>query len=150
MSKVNISKGPGRTLERGDHFWPALFDPLRSFGSSVAHFFSPNAEASQENGKYTISVELPGVKPDEIDVSVDDNVLTIKGEKKSEREEKDEDRHIYFCERTYGSFQRSFRLPSDVEAGEIEANFADGVLTVSLPKRPEKESKRTKIDVKAS
>ena len=150
MNKVNISKGAGPTFERGDHFWPAIFDPLRSFGSSVAHFFSPNAEASQEEGKYTITIELPGVKAEEVDVSVDDNVLTIKGEKKSEREEKDEDRHIYFCERSYGSFQRSFRLPSDVDAGQIEAGFADGVLTVSIPKRPEKETKRTKIDVKTS
>jgi len=150
MSKVAISKGSGPTFERGDHFWPAIFDPLKNFGSSVAHFFSPSAEASQKDGAYTIAVELPGVKAEEIDVSVDDNVLTVKGEKKSEREETDEDRHIYFCERSYGSFQRSFRLPSDVDAGQIEAGFTDGVLTVSIPKLPEKETKRTKIDVKSA
>ncbi|WP_425403312.1 Hsp20/alpha crystallin family protein [Hwanghaeella sp.] len=150
MSKVNITKGPGPTFDRGDHFWPAIFDPLRQFGASVAHLFSPSAEASQQDGKYTISIELPGVKVEEIDVSVDDNVLTVKGEKKSEREEKDEDRHIYFCERTFGSFQRSFRLPSDVDPARIDAGFVDGVLTVSLPKRPEKETSRTKIDVKSA
>ena len=150
MSKVDVTKSGASSVDRGDYFWPHLFDPFRNFGSSIAHFFSPNAEAVQSSNKYSVSLELPGVKQDDIDVSLHDNVLTVKGEKRSEREEKDEDKHTYFCERTYGAFQRSFRLPADVNAEEIEATFADGVLTVAIPKIPEEVAKPKRIDVKAA
>ena len=150
MSKVDIAKSGDRSVDRGDVFWPHLFDPFRNLGASVAHFFSPNAEAVQATDKYTVALELPGVKPEDIDVSLHDNILTVKGEKRSSREEKDEEKHTYFSERTFGSFQRSFRLPADVSEEAIEATFADGVLTVAIPKVPEEVAKPKKIDVKAA
>ncbi len=157
MTNVSVGKSNGdserQSVGRGDVFWPHLFDPFRSFGhtlgTTVSNFFSPSAEAHQSTDKYTVAVELPGVKADDIDVSLHDNVLTIKGEKRSEREEKDAEKNTYFSERTYGAFQRSFRLPADVKADDIDAHFTDGVLTVSIPKVQEEVVKPRKINVNA-
>ena len=82
-----------------------------------------------------------------IEVKVADDILTIKGEKKEEKEEKD--KNYYMSERRYGSFQRSFQLPPGVDQGKIDASFQKGVLTVTLPKSPEAQQKEKKIVVKA-
>ena len=79
-----------------------------------------------------ITTELPGVKKNDVSIELEAGVLTIHGEKKSEREEKKEKRH--WVERSYGSFTRSLGLPSDAVTDRVEASFADGVLTVTIPK----------------
>lgn len=117
-------------------FWPTLYEPFRMMGTRLADWLSPAAEASQTGNAYRIAVELPGVAEDDIHVSVEDGVLVIKGEKKSEREEKGDS--WYFSERQFGSFSRSFRLPADADAAAVKADIKDGVLTVTVPKKPEK------------
>lgn len=114
-------------------FWPSLYDPFREMGSRVAEWFAPASEASVGEEGYTISIELPGVEEEDIKVSVDDGVVTVKGEKRSEREEKGDS--WYFSERQFGSFSRSFRLPPEADAGAINAALKEGVLKISVGKK---------------
>lgn len=94
---------------------------------------------------YDVTVELPGVSENDISVTVDDGVLSIKGEKRSE-EKKEEDNH-FLQERSYGSFQRSFRLPDDVNADKIAADYKNGVLTVTLPRTKAAKPKGRQISI---
>ena len=128
-------------------FWPHLFEPFRNAASSLATFFSPSVDASTADDRYEINVELPGVEADDIDVTLDDGVLTLKGEKREEREEKG--KSFYFSERRYGSFQRSFRLPADVGADDIDASFKNGVLTLGIPKMNPAPREVKKIKIKS-
>ncbi len=124
---------------------PNLYEPLRGIGGKIADWFAPRSEASAEESSYDITMELPGVSSDNIDVSVHDGNLTVKGEKRFEREEKG--RTYFFSEREYGAFQRSFRLPADAQADDITADFKNGVLIVKVPKvgPPRDRSKRIKV-----
>lgn len=122
-------------------WWPSLYEPFHQLGARVADWFSPASEAAHGDDAYTISVELPGVKLEDIDLSVHDGVLTLKGEKKSEREIKRE--NYYFSERQYGAFTRSFRLPGDADADALSADLKDGVLTITAPKAKAVEKKTT-------
>lgn len=128
-------------------WWPGVFEPFRSFGERVADWFAPRSEAKATNAHYEITVELPGVDKDDIDIQLHDGVLTVKGEKHSERKEEGEG--YFFSEREYGRFQRTFRLPGDVRDDQVSADFANGVLKIRVPKSaPEKEQAR-KIKVNA-
>lgn len=102
-------------------------------------------EVSDSEDAIEISAELPGVDEKDIDVSMAEGVLTIKGEKKSEEEEKKKD--YYRSERSYGSFMRSFRIPDGVDEDKIKAAYENGVLELTLPKRPEAKVKAKKIAV---
>jgi HSP20 family protein len=92
----------------------------------------PAIDVSDDDRHYTITVELPGGRKEDLQIEVQHDTLTIRGEKKSEREEKKEQRR--YVERSYGTFSRSFSLPSDADAEHIDASFKDGVLTIRLPK----------------
>lgn len=94
--------------------------------------FAPAVDIHEDEKHYTVTVELPGGKKDDVQVEVREGVLTIRGEKKSEREEKKE--HRRWIERTYGSFMRSFTLPENADSEHIDAGFKDGVLTLAIPK----------------
>lgn len=140
-----------------------LFDNF-SFGSpSTSRFFNvepwfrhgaalvgmaPAIDVAEKGKAYEVTVELPGLDDKDVDVTVSGNVLTIKGEKKEEKEEKE--KNYYLSERRYGAFQRIFELPSGIDAGKIEAQFAKGVLTVTLPKTAEAQKTQRKIDVKSA
>jgi HSP20 family protein len=95
---------------------------------------------SETESEVRVSAELPGVKEDDIDVSLNDDVLTIRGEKRFER--KDEKENFHFVERSFGTFQRSIRLPFPVNPEQVQANFENGVLTVTLPKSAQQERTR--------
>jgi len=97
---------------------------------------APASEAAGDDQAYRIVVELPGVAEEDIDLSVNDGVVTVKGEKRAEREEKGET--WYFSERQYGAFARSFRLPPDADPADVNAGLKDGVLTVRVGKRAPK------------
>jgi len=112
--------------------WPQMFEPLRNLGTRVSEWLAPASEASAKGNSYNISVELPGVEEKDIDIRVDGGVLTVKGEKKTSREESGET--WYFSERQYGAFSRSFRLPADVDDAGVEAHLKDGVLKITVPK----------------
>lgn len=133
--------------EHGQAAWPSFLEPLRTVGTKIADFFSPTSEAAKSEEKYEINMELPGVDESDIDVALDGNMLTISGEKKSEHEEKG--KTFFFSERTFGAFQRSFRVPEDVDTSKIGADFAKGVLTVTLPKTAPSKSEQRKISVRA-
>ncbi len=92
----------------------------------------PTVDISETENGYEIRAELPGVSEDDINVSVTDNVLTVKGEKRQEAET--EGKNYRRVERRYGSFQRRFTLPSEVKTDDIKAKFSDGVLALSIPK----------------
>ena len=92
----------------------------------------PTVDISETENGYEIRAELPGVSEDDVNVSVTDNVLTVKGEKR--QEEETEGKNYHRVERRYGSFQRRFTLPPGVERDDIKAEFGDGVLTLSIPK----------------
>ena len=94
---------------------PNIYDPLRSFGQRVADWFAPRSDASVIEDSYEINVELPGVMAEDVDVAVDGNTLTVRGEKRASHEESG--RTFFFSEREYGSFQRTFRLPPDADTG---------------------------------
>ncbi len=123
-----------------------LLDPLRGIGQKVAEFFAPSADAADADDAYEINVELPGVAPKDISVSMHDNTLVLSGEKRWSREESD--KSYFFSERSYGAFHRAFRLPPDVAEDKIEADFKDGVLTIRIPKAGRSADSVRKIEVR--
>jgi len=105
--------------------------------------WAPVVDIYETDEKMVIKVELPGLKKEDIDIEVRDNTLTLKGERKFEKETKEENYHR--VERAYGSFQRSFTLPSTIKQEGIEAAFKDGILEISLPKAEEAKPKKVEI-----
>jgi HSP20 family protein len=112
----------------------------------VTGTWAPAVDIYETDDKVVLKAELPGLKKEDIDIQIRDNTLTLKGEKKFEKEVKEENYHR--VERAYGSFQRSFTLPSTIKQEGIEASFKDGVLEISLPKVEEAKPKQIKIQVK--
>ncbi len=164
VRKSGPAMGIGNPLaalrERWDHVfddffadfprWPSLrrpldIEPLRLITGSE---LMPAMDVTEQEDGYQISAELPGMDDKDIGVEVQDDLLTVRGEKRAEQEKKDKGYHL--TERSYGSFTRSFRLPSDADAGKASASFSKGVLKISVPKSAEARNKVKKIDVKAS
>jgi HSP20 family protein len=139
MEEIMVEKTPLGT------FFPSLYEPFRQMGGKLADWLSPAAEASSGDDAYRITMELPGVAEGDIHLTVENGVVAVRGEKKTEREEKGDT--WYFSERQYGAFQRSFRVPADADEGKVSAELKDGVLTVTIPRKPpsEKGGKRVKI-----
>jgi HSP20 family protein len=114
----------------------------------TAWSLAPAMDLVEKANRFEITAELPGIDEKNVDIKLANNVLTIKGEKNEEKEEREKD--YYLSERRYGSFQRSFQLPEGVDADKIDASFAKGVLTVKLPKTAEAQKAEKKITVKAA
>jgi HSP20 family protein len=110
----------------------------------VERAFAPAVEMYETDNEIVVKAELPGVKKENIEVSIKDNTLHIRGEKKEEREEKTET--IHRLERVYGKFERVLTLPVDVKAEEVKAEYKDGILEIRLPKS--EVSKEKKIEIK--
>jgi HSP20 family protein len=129
-------------------FGRSIFDigPFRR--GELLRVAAPAVDIVESDKAYEIKAELPGMDEKNIEVKVTDGALTIKGEKQEEKEEKKKD--YYLHERRFGSFERSFPLPEGVDANKIDASFAKGVLTVTLPKKPEAQKPAKKIEVKAA
>ncbi len=127
-----------------DEFSRGSFNPFR-FGENGK--LSPAMDVAETDDSMEITAELPGVSEDDVEVSITDRRLTIKGEKKSETESEEADKHI--VERSYGSFLRSMHLPFDVDIAAVSASFEKGVLKIMLPKPPEVASKTKKIEIKS-
>jgi HSP20 family protein len=109
-------------------------------------YWSPAVDIAERDNEYVVKVELPGVNKDDVKITLESNILTIRGEKKQEKEEKGENSHR--LERSYGSFQRSFTLPTIVKNDKIDAVYRDGILTVTLPKAEEAKPKQIEVKVK--
>ena len=126
----------------------------RMFGSFLPDFpwrgdawegaWVPKVDISETKGELVVAAELPGMKRDDVSIRIENNVLTLKGEK--QREEEKEGTNYYRVERCCGSFTRSFALPSTVDANKVKAGFKDGVLTITLPKTEEAKGKEIPIE----
>lgn len=109
--------------------------------------WAPAIDIGENTEELTVKAELPGVKKDDVRVTFDDGMLTIQGEKRAEKREKDEKKQYLVYERNYGSFARSFTLPSPIDEKGIKAEFHDGVLTVHLPKTVEAKIAAKPIEI---
>lgn len=106
----------------------------------------PSLDISEDKENIVIKVDLPGVKQNDIDISIHGNILTIKGERK--REEESKDRNYHRIERFFGSFVRSLSLPQYVDTNKVKASYKDGVLEITIPKTEEAKPKQIKVEVK--
>jgi HSP20 family protein len=127
-------------------FGRSVFDVQPFWRGEIGWGKAPAVDIVDKGNAYEIMAELPGMDESNIDVKFSDGTLTIKGEKRDEKEEKKKE--YYLSERRYGSFQRSFGVPDGVDADKIEANFKNGVLTVTLPKTAEAQNSEKKIAIK--
>jgi HSP20 family protein len=172
MAEVNVVKetkpvrketSPGLELEfpffRGSLFGMSPFGLMRQFTDEMDRFFKhggkispeielwqPVIEVKEQGGKLSVTAELPGLKEQDVKVSVADNVLTLEGERKQEKEEKREG--YYHSERSYGRFSRSIGLPEGANIDQATAQFNNGVLEVAVP-IPERKPSRKEIPVQA-
>lgn len=134
-------------VEKNEEYrrWPSLFDPLydplRNIGHRVADWLKPASAASGNDDGYSISMELPGVSEDDIELSVKNGTLIIRGEKKTETEKKGDT--WYFSERQYGAFSRTFQLPEDADSGKASASMKDGVLKITVPRVAKEQNDKT-------
>lgn len=123
-------------------------EPFRGL-PSVFGTSAPAVDVIDKDKEMVVQAELPGLEEKDISVQLSDDMLTISGEKKEEREEGEKKGRYYLSERRYGAFQRSLRVPEGVSRDDITAKFRKGVLTVTLPKTPEAQLKSKKIEVKS-
>jgi HSP20 family protein len=128
--------------------WSGNFGPSLLSETWTKGNITPKLDVVDDDKAFRVSVELPGMTEKDVAVTVDDRALTIRGEKKEEKEKKDKD--VFRRERAYGSFRRTIELPGDVDAAKIEAKFKDGVLTIDLPKTKEAQERVKQIPVKAA
>ena len=150
---VPVQRGGGDPMEGFQREMNRLFDDFfrpTPFGGTQWPFGGamPRVDVEETDGEYQVSAELPGIDEKDVNLTLADNVLTIHGEKKAEREEKD--KNYYLSERSFGSFRRAIPLPTEVDEEKVEAFFKNGVLTVRLPKSPEAKAKARRIEVKAA
>ena len=125
-----------------DDFWS---EPWLARGETFAAF-SPQVDVTETDKEVKVCAELPGVEAKDVDVTVENDTLIVRGEKKYEREENE--RGQYRMERSYGSFERSIALPAEIDEAKAKAEFKNGVLRLTLPKKAGAESRRKKIPVK--
>ena len=128
-----------------DRPWDSFLEGRPMRRAEEGREWLPSLDVSETKNDLVIKAELPGMDPKDIDISLSNGLLTITGEKKQEKEEKDENYHL--IERSYGSFTRSVRLPREVQSDKITASFKNGVLRVTLPKSEEAKKKEIKIKV---
>lgn len=134
---TSVRKDMDKIWDRFFGEWPSA-EPFRGE-------WAPSLDVSETKDDIVVKAELPGMDAKDIDISLANDVLTIRGEKKQEEEEKDENYHR--VERSYGAFSRSVRLPRDVRSDKIKASHKNGVLRITLPKSEEAKSKEIKIKV---
>jgi HSP20 family protein len=160
MAKTEMTKSPEMTpsrsrdifsamrdemdhvFERFEHGWPRWPTLFRRDGAITA----PELDVRENTNAIVVEAELPGVDEKDVSVTLANGVLTIKGEKKHEKEEKGE--NYYLTERSFGSFERAIRLPDTVDDAKVEAKFDKGVLRVTAAKKPEAVKAERKIEIK--
>jgi HSP20 family protein len=133
-----------RMFERFESGWPRWPTLFRRNGEVTV----PELDVRENTNSITVEAELPGVDEKDISVTLANGMLTIKGEKKQEKEEKGENYHV--TERSFGSFERAIRLPDSVDEAKVEAKFDKGVLKITAAKKPEAVKAERKIDIKKS
>ncbi len=145
---------PSREVERVWSDFDRLFNRLTNNNwlseseNDVSEYgtWRPAIDITEHENEYVVGAEVPGMNEDDIQISLKDNVLTLRGEKKFEKEEEGENR--YYRERHYGTFQRLIRLDSDVDSDSVNAEYDHGVLTITLPKTKETMAKQIPVNAK--
>jgi len=147
MSYLPRLRSKSESIRTRDSIFDDLFNELyslpTSFLSKSGMDLSPRIDISETDNEYKIEAELPGINQKEIDVKIDNNILTIKGKKEDIKEEKEKNYHLR--ERYYGAFQRSISLPNNIEPEKIKASFENGVLNISVPKSDKRTPKKIEI-----
>jgi len=148
-----------RFRERRPVYWRPLFG-LRGLQDEMNRMFSdffgeasetamsqltPALDVVDGKDEVMVHVELPGIAKEDVEISLKDDLLTIRGEKKEKKEEKDENR--YYVERTYGGFSRTINLPARVKADKVKASYKDGVLEIKMPKAEEDKVREVQVEV---
>ena len=128
-----------------DQLFDSFFNTPVEEGTSITAF-APPVEIKEKAKEFLITIELPGIKKEEVSIKIKDSLLSISGEKKQEK--KTEEKNYHRTERIYGSFQRTFRLPEYADQDNIAAEYKDGILNVSIPKLKESISKNVEIKIK--
>jgi HSP20 family protein len=134
----NTSSSTGRDVTDSEHF--GQFERGFRFGA-------PRVDVTESDKGYEIVAELPGLDQKDIELELKDDILTLSGEKKEEQEKEEMDYHL--TERRFGSFRRSFRLPTEVDQNNLSADFKNGVLTIALPKTAKAQKPSKKIGIKS-
>ena len=121
------------------------FSPVFGEGELSTRTWAPPVDIYENGESLVLKAELPGVNPDDVEIRVEDNTLYLKGERKFEKEVKEQNYHR--VERSYGTFTRTFSLPNSIDADKVAASYKDGVLTLTMPKKEEAKPKSIKINV---
>ena len=129
-----------------DQVFKDAFRPFYGDGELSTRTWAPPVDIFENADNIVLKAELPGVDPKDVEIRVEDNTLYLKGERKFEQEVKEENYHR--VERSYGSFARSFSLPNSIDADKVVADYKDGLLTLTMPKREEAKPKTIKIEIK--
>ena len=147
MAYLPKLRSKSESIRTRDSVFDDLFNELyslpTSFLSKSGVDLSPRIDISETDAAYKIEAELPGINQKEIDVKIDNNILTIKGKKEDIKEEKEKNYHLR--ERYYGAFQRSISLPNNIEPEKIKASCENGVLNISVPKNDKRTPKKIEI-----
>ncbi len=136
------------TQREFDRLFKEAFSPMSGETELSTRSWAPPVDIYETEDAIVLKAELPGVDAKDVEVRVEDNNLYLKGERKFEKEVKEQNYHR--VERSYGSFARSFSLPNSISADKVKAEFRDGLLTLTMPKREEAKPKTIKIDVTKS
>ena len=123
-------------------FFDSFFNPDLLPSTDI---LSPAVDIEEDKEKYVVKADIPGMKQDQIKIEVDDGILKISGERKSEKTEEDKEKKYHYYERSFGSFERRFVLPPNVDEDKIDAKYENGVLEIKIPKTESKKSKEIKI-----
>ena len=137
---------PLRELESMHDRIQRYFDDFSNFGFSFTDNFNPRIDISDDEQTFSVIAEIPGIKKDNLKITLQDNILTIEGEKKKEDEVKE--KNYYRSERVFGSFKRCFTLPSEVDSEKVDAKFEDGILKINLKKLEPKPKNEKVIELK--
>ena len=124
------------------------FSQRNPFARFRSDMLSPKIDVAESKDAIEVTAELPGIDEKDVDVTLEQDVLTIRGEKKTERDEQDKDKNWHVAERSFGSFTRAIPLPFDPDATKVEAKFDKGILRIRLPKPAEAAKKQQKIEIK--
>lgn len=131
-----------------DDFFSGFDMVPRSLKTGGFASFIPSVDVKESDKEFTIRAELPGVEEKDIEVTVANDAITIKGEKREEKEDKS--KNYYYMERSYGSFNRVIPLSSETDANKAEASFKNGVLNITVPKNQTAKAKGTKVPIKGA
>jgi HSP20 family protein len=141
----SVTYSPWRELDEVTNRLARMFDETGARSYNGTTVWAPQVNVAETADELVFTAELPGMSRDQVNIELEQNVLTISGEKVEERTEGEEERKYHLWERTFGSFRRAFTLPRPVNAEDVTARFENGILEIRLPKAPEAKGRKIEI-----